>query len=180
MTGGSIKWLCGGPGTGWLYVRPALAGRLVPAITGWFGHEEPFAFDSGPHRLHGGDRRFVNGTPCIPAYCAARPGFAIIAGIGGKAIREKSVRQTSRLIAIADESGLKVGSPRDPAKRGGTVCLDVPNAAAACADLLAQDVLLDHRPGVGIRLAPHFYTRDDELDEVMKRVREAVKRARGA
>jgi kynureninase len=177
VTGGSIKWLCGGPGTGWLYVRPALAGRLRPALTGWFGHEEPFAFDPGPHRPHGGDRRFANGTPCIPAYCASRPGIAIVSGIGGAAIREKSVRQTSRLIALADEAGLRVGSPREDARRGGTVCLDIPDAAAVCADLLAHDVLLDHRPGVGIRLAPHFYTRDDELDEVMGRLRDAVSRA---
>ena len=177
MTGGAIKWLCGGPGTGWLYVRPGLAQRLAPAISGWFGHEEPFAFDSGPHRLHGGDRRFMNGTPCIPAYCAARPGIALVAGIGGAAIRDKSLRQTGRLIALAEEAGLRVGSPREDARRGGTVCLDVPGAEAACAELLAQDVLLDYRPGVGLRLAPHFYTRDDELDEVMRRVSRAAGRA---
>ena len=174
MTGGAIKWLCGGAGTGWLYVRPALASSLTPAITGWFGHEEPFAFAAGPTRLHAGDRRFMNGTPSIPSYCASRPGITLVSSIGGGAIRGKSLRQTGRLLALADEYGLRVGSPREAERRGGTVCLDVPNAAAACASLLAQDVLLDHRPGVGLRLAPHFYTRDDELDEVMRRVRDAV------
>jgi len=178
MTGGSIKWLCGGPGTGWLYARPEVAARLAPALTGWFGHEQPFAFDSGPQRLDPGERRFWNGTPCIPAYCAARPGFEIVARLGGAAIRAKSLRQTQRLIALADGYGLRVGSAREAARRGGTVCLDVPNAEAACARLLAQDVLLDHRPGVGLRLAPHFYTRDDELDEVMRRVLEAVRAVR--
>lgn len=179
-TGGSVKWLCGGPGTGWLYVRPALASRLVPALTGWFAHEHPFAFDPGPTRLHAGERRFWNGTPCIPAYAAARAGFATAAAIGAPAIREKSLRQTARILALADEYGLRVGSPREPHRRGGTVCLDVPEAARACAALLAQDVLLDHRPGVGLRLAPHYYTRDEEVDEVMRRVRLEVERAAAA
>lgn len=174
LTGGSIKWLCGGPGTGYLYVNPALQTRLHPALTGWFAHEAPFAFDSGPQRLHAGERRFWNGTPCLPAYVAARPGFTIAAEIGGEAIREKSLRLTGRILALADEHGFKVGSPREDARRGGTVCLDLPNAEAVCQRLLAEDVLLDFRPGVGIRLAPHFYTREDETDEVMARVRRAV------
>ncbi len=174
LTGGSIKWLCGGPGTGYLYVSPRVHARLEPALTGWFAHEQPFAFDSGPHRLHEGERRFWNGTPCIPAYLAARAGFAIAAEIGGDALREKSLRLTGRMIALADEHGFALGSPREEARRGGTVCLDVPNADKVCARLLASNVLLDHRPGVGIRLAPHHYTRDDEVDEVMSRVRAAV------
>jgi len=171
--GGSVKWLCGGPGTGYLYVAPRLRGKLVPAITGWFAHEEPFEFAT-EHRLHEGDRRFWNGTPCIPAYFAARAGFAIAAEIGGEALREKSLRLTGRMIELADEHGLRVVSPREAAHRGGTVCLDVPNAEKVCARLLASDVLLDHRPGVGIRLAPHHYTRDDEVEDVMARVRAAV------
>ena len=174
LTGGSIKWLCGGPGTGYLYVNPALHARLHPALTGWFAHESPFAFDPSLQRLHGGDRRFWNGTPCIPAYCAARPGFGIAAEIGGDAIRGKSLRLTGRILALAHDYGFKVGSPLEPERRGGTVCLDVPNAEQVCARLLASDVLLDHRPGVGLRLAPHYYTRDDEVDDVMGRVRAAV------
>ncbi len=174
LTGGSIKWLCGGPGTGYLYVNPRVHARLHPALTGWFAHEQPFLFDSGPQRLHAGERRFWNGTPCIPAYFAARPGFAIAAEIGGDALREKSLRLTGRLLALADEYGFAVGSPREEARRGGTVCLDVPNAERVCARLLADNVLLDFRPGVGIRLAPHHYTRDDEVDEVMVKVRRAV------
>lgn len=179
VTGGSVKWLCGGPGTGWLYARPALAASLVPALTGWFAHEEPFAFDPGPTRLHAGERRFWNGTPCIPAYVAARAGFGIAAAIGAAAIRAKSLRQTARILALADEAGFRVGSPREPDRRGGTVCLDVPGAPRVCAALLAQDVLLDHRPGVGLRLAPHYYTRDDEVDEVMRRVKAEVGKAGG-
>jgi kynureninase len=180
VTGGSVKWLCGGPGTGWLYVRPSLAPSLVPALTGWMGHAEPFAFDPGPTRLHAGERRFWNGTPCIPAYTAARAGFGIAAEIGSAAIHEKSLRQTARILQLADEAGLKVGSPREEARRGGTVCLDVPEAARVCEALLARDVLLDFRPGVGLRLAPHYYTRDDEVDEVMGMVREEVEKVAGA
>lgn len=175
MTGGSIKWLCGGPGTGWLYVRPELQSQLAPALTGWMAHEQPFAFDPGPQRLDAGWRRFLNGTPCIPAYAAARPGFSLVASIGGAALRAKSLRLTERLIALADEAGLGLGSPRSAEARGGSVCLDVPDAERVCRQLLADDVLLDHRLGVGLRLAPHFYTRDDEVDEVMRRIVRAVR-----
>lgn len=172
LVGGSVKWLCGGPGTGYLYVSPRVHASLKPALTGWFAHEHPFAFDSAPHQLHTGERRFWNGTPCIPAYLAARPGFALVAEIGGAAIREKSLRLTGRMLELAEEYGIRVGSPLEPERRGGTVCLDVPNAEQVCDRLLASDVLLDHRPGVGLRLAPHFYTRDDEVDDVMARVRD--------
>ena len=177
LTGGSVKWLCGGPGAGYLFARPETTARLRPAFTGWMAHEQPFAFDSGPMRWHAGPRRFWTGTPGIPAFMAARCGYEIIAAIGVEAIRAKSLRQTTRMIALADEYALPVVSPRELNRRGGTVCLDVPHADVACAALLAGDVLLDHRPGVGLRLAPHFYTRDEEVDEVMKRVRDEVRRA---
>jgi kynureninase len=179
MTGGSVKWLCGGPGAGWLYASPRVRDRLEPALTGWFAHAEPFSFDPGPMRRDPGARRFYTGTTSILAYAAARPGCEIVARIGAPAIREKSLRQTGRMIALADEYGFGVASPREPERRGGTVCLDVPRAAEVCQALLAGDVLLDHRPGVGLRLAPHFYTRDDEVDVVMKRVRETVRRLGG-
>ena len=176
LTGGSVKWLCGGPGVGYLYVRPALAAELRPALTGWMAHRAPFAFDSGPMDWDEGPRRFLTGTPSIPALMAARPGFEIVSRIGVPAIREKSLRQTGRMIEWADELGLVVGSPRAPERRGGTVVLNVPHAAEVCAALLAADVLLDYRPDVGLRLAPHFYTSDEEIDRVMQRVREEVKR----
>jgi kynureninase len=170
MTGGSVKWLCGGPGAGWLYVAPRVAATLEPAHTGWMAHERPFDFDSGPTRRHAGARRFWTGTPPVVAFMAARPGYTLVARAGVAAIRAKSLRQTARLIALADEHDLRVVSPRADARRGGTVVLDVPHAGAVCDALLAADVLLDQRPGVGLRLAPHYYTRDDEVDEVMARV----------
>jgi kynureninase len=176
VTGGSVKWLCGGPGAGWLYVSPRLRDRFEPAITGWFAHAEPFAFDPGPTRRDPGARRFYAGTTSIPAYAAARPGYAIVRAAGVEAIRAKSLRLTGRMIALADEAGFAVVSPRESARRGGTVCLDVPHAEGVCHALLAADVLLDHRPGVGLRLAPHFYTRDDEVLEVVQRVRDEARR----
>ncbi len=179
LSGGSVKWLCGGPGAGYLYVSPRVREGLEPALTGWMAHESPFDFDPGPTRRHTGARRFWTGTPAIPAFVAARPGYEIVARIGVAAIREKSLRQTGRMIALADEYGMRVASPRAPEKRGGTVVLDVPHADAVCQALLASDVLLDFRPGVGLRLAPHFYTRDDEVELVMKRVRDEVRRAGG-
>ncbi len=177
LAGGSVKWLCGGPGTAYLYVSPRVAPSLEPALTGWFAHERPFDFDPGPMRLDPGARRFGSGTPGIPSFLAARPGFETVARIGVAAIRAKSLRLTARLIAWADEYGWPLGSPREPERRGGTVCLAVPEAERVCAALLASDVLLDHRPGVGLRLAPHFYTREDEVDHVMRRVREELARA---
>ena len=179
LAGGSVKWLCGGPGAGYLYVSPRVAPRLKPAFTGWLAHEKPFDFDVTPMRWDDGPRRFWTGTPGIPAFAAAREGWSIVAKAGVGAIREKSLRQTARLIALADDAGLRVGSPREASARGGTVVLAVPHAERVTNALLAGDVLLDFRPDVGIRLAPHFYTRDDELDEVMRRVREEVKRATG-
>ncbi|HTO92306.1 MAG TPA: aminotransferase class V-fold PLP-dependent enzyme [Candidatus Sulfotelmatobacter sp.] len=176
LAGGSVKWLCGGPGAGYLYVSPRVAPKLEPALTGWMAHENPFAFDSGPTRRDAGARRFWTGTPGIPAFAAAREGYAIVARAGISAIREKSLRLTGRMIALADEMGFKVGSPREPVRRGGTVVLDIPDAERVCHALLAEDVLLDFRPGVGLRLAPHFYTRDDEVEEVMRRVRAHLNR----
>jgi kynureninase len=176
LTGGSVKWLCGGPGVGYLYVSPKIAPAPRPTLTGWMAHREPFAFDSGAMVWDEGPRRFLTGTPSIPALMASRPGFEIVSRIGVPAIREKSLRQTQRMIDWADELGLAVGSPREAERRGGTVVLDTPHAAEVCAALLAADVLLDHRPGVGLRLAPHFYTRDDEIDRVMERVRDEIRR----
>jgi kynureninase len=177
LSGGSIKWLCGGPGAGYLYVSPRARPRLEPALTGWMAHERPFDFDSGPTRRDSGARRFWTGTPGLPGFLAARSGYEIVARIGVGAIREKSLHQTARMIALADECGLRVSSPRDAAQRGGTVVLEVAGAEGVCGALLASDVLLDYRPGVGLRLAPHFYTRDEEVDLVMTRVRDEVRRA---
>jgi kynureninase len=163
-TGGSVKWLCGGPGAGYLYVRRDLWPQLEPRFTGWMAHKQPFAFDAGAIDYAGDAFRFLNGTPAIPALYAARSGYEIIAEIGVERIREKSMRQTARLIALAEEAGFSVRSPRKPAERGGTVVIDVPNGAEVTQELLRRNFLVDYRPGAGIRVAPHFYSKDEELE----------------
>jgi kynureninase len=169
-TGGSVKWLCGGPGAGYLYVRRDLWDELQPAATGWMAHEEPFAFEGGAIRYAHDAFRFLNGTPNVPALYSARSGYEIVNEIGVAAIREKSVRQTERLIGLADEAGIRVNTPRDPEKRGGTVILDVPNGYEVTKELTRREVLVDYRPGAGIRVAPHFYTTDEELERTVAEV----------
>jgi len=162
-TGGSVKWLCGGPGAGYLYVRPDLIDRLEPKTTGWMAHEEPFAFDTRL-RYASDITRFLHGSPAIPALYAAQSGYKIINEIGVPAIREKSVRQTSRLIELAGAAGFRVTSPSDPARRGGTVTIAVEHAAALTRELVRREIIVDYRPCAGVRLSPHFYTTDDELE----------------
>jgi kynureninase len=166
-TGGSVKWLCGGPGAGYLYVRRDLWSQLQPAATGWMAHEQPFAFEDGPIRYAGDAFRFLNGTPNVPALYSARSGYEIVNEIGVPAIRAKSVRQTERLIGLADEAGIRINTPRDPERRGGVVILDVPNGFAVTKELARREVLVDYRPGAGIRVAPHFYTTDEELEHTI-------------
>ena len=167
-TGGSVKWLCGGPGAGYLYVRRDLWDRLEPAATGWQAHTAPFDFEGGPIRFAPDAFRFLNGTPGVPALYAAAPGYRIVAAIGVEAIRAKSLRQTARLIALADAEGLTVRTQRDPSRLGGVVILDVPNGQDVTRELIRREVIVDHRPGAGIRIAPHFYTTDEELDHTIQ------------
>ena len=162
-TGGVLKWLCGGPGTAYLYVEPYLAKTLKPTFTGWFGHEDPFGFEIGPTRYAETIYRFTQGTSNIPALQVARPGLKIIAEVGVDKIREKSKRQTALLIKMADRHGWRVNTPRDPERRGGTVSIDMPNAPQVCAELLKRDVLVDYRPMAGVRFSPHFYNSDQEI-----------------
>jgi len=174
ITGGSVKWLCGGPGAGYLYVRPDLQQKLEPKTTGWMAHESPFAFE--PSMRYASDiRRFLHGSPSIPAMYAARGGYKIINEIGLSAIREKSIRQTQALIALAEEAGFKVTSPRDPARRGGTITIAAEHAGAVTKELVRREFIVDYRPGAGVRVSPHFYTRDEELELVineMKKIRD--------
>ena len=178
--GGSVKWLCGGPGAGYLYVRRDLRSTLEPAATGWAAHEQPFAFESGPIRYAADGFRFLNGTPNVPALYAARSGCEIVREVGVQRIREKSLRQTSRLIELADAAGLKVNSAREPDRRGGVVVLDVPDGAAVTKELAGREVLVDYRPGAGIRIAPHFYTTDEEVEHTVAQIAQIRARQAGA
>lgn len=167
--GGVLKWLCGGPGGAFLWVRPELQAALTPRLTGWMAHRDPFAF--APMLERRDDIwRFLTGTPNIPALYAARPGLDIVAAAGPTAIRAKSMRQTARLLALADAAELPCTTPRDPARRGGTVAVDVAHGYEVSQALKSRGILCDYRPGAGIRLSPHFYTRDDELDEAIEAI----------
>jgi kynureninase len=173
--GGVLKWLCGGPGVAYLYVRPDLGKKLEPKLTGWFAHENSFEFATGPIRYADPPLRFMNGTTHIPAIEAARPGLKIIQQVGIEKIREKSKRQTARLIEIADRRGWRVNSPRDPEQRGGTVSIDMPDSQQVSRDLLARDILVDWRPKAGVRFSPHFYNTDAEVDAALSAVTDILK-----
>jgi kynureninase len=169
LTGGVLKWLCGGPGACFLYVSAGVRDKLKPALTGWQAHTRPFAFEDSMEYTTGAFR-WLNGTPVIPALYAAAEGPKILRRAGVSAIREKSIRQTSRLIDLADQRGYKVNVPRDPARRGGTVAIDVPHGYEVTQHLLSRDVLVDFRVGAGIRIAPHFFTKDEELEAAVEEI----------
>ena len=174
LTGGVLKWLCGGPGGCFLWASPEVTEAHAPALTGWMAHARPFAFEP-EMEYAAGAARWLGGTPAIPALYAAIEGPRLVRKAGIAAIREKSMRQTARLVAMADERGYPVTAPRDPARRGGTVAFDVPHAAAVSQALLARDVVIDYRPGAGIRVAPHFYTTDAEVERVVHEVDEILR-----
>jgi kynureninase len=171
--GGSVKWLCGGPGNGWLYVRPDLAERLEPAFTGWQAHETPFAFEE-EMRYAEGAARFLTGTPNVPALYAGTPGYDLIEEIGVERIRANSLRQTDRLIELADAAGFEIRSPREHARRGGTVTVHVDEFPAVHKELAERQILCDFRPGAGIRIGPHYFTSDEELEHVLAQIGEIV------
>jgi kynureninase len=167
--GGSVKWLNGGPGNGWLYVRRDLAESLEPTSTGWQAHARPFAFEE-EMTYADGVARFLTGTPNVPAHFAATAGYDLIEEIGVARIRENSLRQTQLLIDLADEAGFEVRSPRDPARRGGTVTIRVPEFPAVHAELEERSVLCDFRPDAGIRLGPHYYSSDEEIRFALEQI----------
>jgi kynureninase len=166
--GGSVKWLCGGPGAGYLYVRPDLARELWPGFVGWAAHATPFAFATGPIAYADGPERFQSGTPNVPSVYAARAGYEIVRKVGVAAIREKSLRLTRRIIEHAVRAGYRLNTPTADAERGGSVVVDLPGAEAVSQELLRRDVIIDYRPGAGIRIAPHFYNSEAEIDRALE------------
>ncbi len=174
LSGGVLKWLCGGPGGAFLYASSDASKSLAPSFTGWQAHERPFGFEPEMHYAHDA-WRWLNGTPPIPALFAAIEGPRIVRRAGIDRIREKSVRQTSRLIELADARGYRVTAPRDAAQRGGTVAFDVPHSYGVAQALLARDVIVDYRPNAGVRIGPHFYTSDEELDRAVEMIDEILR-----
>jgi len=173
--GGVLKWLCGGPGVGYLYVREDLRAKLQPAIAGWLAHQRPFAFETGAIDAREDSFRYLNGTPHIPALYACQPGLDIINRAGIGAIRKKSMRVTARLFEAAKTHGWRVNTPENPAERAGTVSVECPHAAEVCRELLAREILVDYRPKAGVRLSPHFYNREEECDLAIAQIADILK-----
>lgn len=165
--GGSVKWLCGGPGAGYLYVRPDLANTLEPGIVGWAAHAHPFEFEPGAIEYADAPERFQSGTPNVPSLYSARAGYEIVGQIGVPAIREKSLRLTRRLMDHAKAAGFRINTPDADDKRGGAVIIEVANGKAVADELIRREVIVDYRPGAGIRMAPHFYNTAEEIDHAM-------------
>jgi kynureninase len=159
-----VKWLCGGPGAGYLYVRPDLISQFRPSVVGWAGHTAPFGFETGEIRYADTIERFQSGTPNVPSLYSARGGYEIVAGIGVPAIRERSLALTRRLMDAAVQRGWRLNTPHTDQDRGGSVVVDVPNGAAVTDELIRRQVIVDYRPGAGIRVAPHFYNTEAEVD----------------
>jgi kynureninase len=174
--GGSVKWLCGGPGAAWLYVRPDLAATLEPALTGWQAHARPFAFEPEQDYAEGA-WRFLTGTPNVPALYAATAGYDVVEEVGVQRIRERSVELTTLLVEVLGEAGFPVGSPRDPAQRGGTVVVKPPDFERVGRGLGERGVICDWRPDVGLRLGPHFFNTEDELRFTVEQIAELSGRA---
>jgi kynureninase len=167
VVGGCLKWLCGGPGAAFLWVRPSLYERLTPTMIGWFGHKRPFDFEIGAFEFADDVWRYAGGTSNVPAMYAAMGGLEIITEVGVGQIRRRSMELTARLVERALELGLAVRSPRDPTARGGHVTIDVPDARRVCDELIRRGFMVDFRPNAGIRVAPHFYNTHDEVDAAL-------------
>jgi kynureninase len=172
--GGVLKWLCGGPGVAYLYVRPDLRTKLAPKISGWLAHKRPFSFEAAALDPREDAYRFLNGTPHIPALYACQPGLEIISKVGVDGIRKKSIHQTTRLIDGALKRGWRINSPRDSSERGGTVSIECPHAQEVKNELVARNILVDYRPNAGIRISPHFYNRDEEIDFSLAQIDEIL------
>jgi kynureninase len=175
FVGGCLKWLCGGPGNAFLYTAPWIKAERSPALTGWVAHKRPFDFDIDDTELRDDGPGMMNGTPAIPAYFAALPGLDIIRQVGLDRIRTVSMAMTRRLLDLVDEHGFTTIAPRDPRRLAGTVAVNVPDAKRVAAALNKRDFVVDYRPGVGVRMSPHFYNTLDEVDALMRELVRTVR-----
>jgi selenocysteine lyase/cysteine desulfurase len=164
---GALKWLLGGQGLAFLYVRRELVERLVPAAVGWFGVEDQFAFDPRAVKLRHGARRFEQGTPSVPTIYTARAGLALVQEVGVDRIRRRVSSLTEDLVARARRAGLRVRCAARAEERSGIVMVEHPDPAAAVARLRAAGVIADHRPGA-VRLSPHFYNTTEDGEAAVR------------
>lgn len=165
LTTGPLKWLLGGPGLAYMYVREPLIRTLTPTIAGWFGAKGQFSFDIGHFEFHDDARRFELGTPALPTLHAALGGQEIIDRIGVARIRERNAELTERLIAAVHAHGFRVRCAPRAADRSAIVMVQHPDPAEAVADLAAAGIIVDWRPGY-VRISPHFYNTEAEIDLV--------------
>ena len=170
LIGGSIKWLCGGPSCGYLYVRPDLIGQFQPRLTGWIAHADPFAFSHEGMKYDQSVRRFAQGTPSIPALYSFLPGLRIVEDVGLDAIERESRRRTRRIVAFAQEHGWRLHSPLEVEQRGGTVMIEVDDPERQVEALAKRGVFVDCRPGVGLRVSPHFFNTDEEVEQALETI----------
>ncbi len=170
LVGGSHKWLCGGPGTCFLWVKPELRGRLEPMTTGWMAHEDPFEMAPAPIRYAEGPWRFVSGTPSVSAYYVARNAYKNLLEIGVERIRAHNLGLCRIIIDRAQAAGLTLHSPTEDARRAGFVAVDFEGSQAASKVLIEERFKLDWRPNCGLRIGPHFYSTEAEVEAMMDRI----------
>jgi kynureninase len=172
--GGCLKWLCGGPGNAFLYVKPDLAACVEPQLTGWLAHKSPFLFAPDMEYTLG-SYRFLSGTPPIPSLYTARSGIEIIDRIGVPQLRQKSIRQTRQIIENSKQRDFDVFSPEEDTQRGGAVSVHLPHAYQIKQALEKRQFKVDFRKGKNsdpdiIRIGPHFYTKDDEIHSLFNAI----------
>lgn len=173
VVGGCHKWLCGGPGAGFLALAPDYWPTLRPRLTGWFGLENPFAYNKelGRGEPRNSALRFLAGTPNVPALYACRPTLKLQVELGAESIRQTSVQLTEYLRTALTEGGAILTSPADPALRNGMLCLQPPagrSGEEAVHQLGQEGIVVDYRPDCGVRVSPHFYSNESDLDRFVE------------
>lgn len=171
VTGG-LKWLLGGPGLAYLYVRRELHAELHPTVAGWFGHRDQFAFDSARFEPHADARRFEMGTPAVAAVYAGSAGLDVILEAGPEAIRRRTNELVRSLHDRLHDAGYDLATPEDERERAGIVMVRSAEPAAAVKALASEGIIVDHRPG-RVRVSAYFYNTEAEIErfvDAMKRV----------
>jgi selenocysteine lyase/cysteine desulfurase len=164
---GALKWLLGGQGLAFTYVRRGLVEALVPTAVGWFGVEDQFSFDPRDLRLRGDARRFEQGTPAVPTLYTARAGLALVTEVGVERIRRRVSSLAEDLVARARRAGLRVRGAARAERRSGIVMIEHADPATAVRRLRAADVIADYRPGA-VRLSPHFYNTTEDSEAAVR------------
>jgi kynureninase len=163
--GGSHKWLCGAFDCAFAYVRPDVLATLEPAATGWMASSDPLSFARASGWASDA-RRFTAGTPALLPAITSGDGLRLLGAVGIDVIRKLSLARTDRIIAMADEAGLEVVTPRAHSRRGGVVSLRFGSSAEVVAALKRAGFVCSHRGGA--RIAPHYYNTDEEVESFMR------------